>query len=109
MNALAAVTAVQAALPDLAAAHGIVTWTGGGAAINPRSDYGVLAQGKAALRAAAIALGPELADHGVRLRMITVRGTIAPGGAFDPRGIAEALWEHSQDADADLELMFHGH
>jgi NAD(P)-dependent dehydrogenase (short-subunit alcohol dehydrogenase family) len=108
VNALAPIAAVQAALPDLRAAHGTVTWTGAGAALNPSPDYGVLSQGKAALRAAAFALAPELAAQGVRLRMITVRGSIAAGGPLDPDRIAAALWAHSVDPDAPVELQFDG-
>ena len=109
VNALAAVTALRAALPDLAHVGGVVTWTGAGAAINPTAQYGVLAQGKAALRAAAFALAPELAERGVRLRMLTVRGSISPGGPLDPDRIAEAFWQHAEDPHAEVELMFHGH
>ncbi|HEX6887914.1 MAG TPA: SDR family NAD(P)-dependent oxidoreductase, partial [Candidatus Nanopelagicales bacterium] len=92
VNALAAVVAVQAALPDLEATRGLVTWTGGGIALHPRGEYGVLALGKAALRAAGLALAPELAARGVGMRMLTINGFIRPGGRFDPDRIAEAFW-----------------
>lgn len=108
VNALAAVTAVRAALPDLEATAGVVLWTGGGVALTPRSEYGVLALGKAALRTAALALAPELAERGVRLRMLTVKGFITPGGAFDPDRIAEAFWAHALDPDAEVERVFVG-
>jgi short-subunit dehydrogenase len=108
VNALAAVVAVQAALPDLEATRGMVTWTGGGIALHPRAEYGVLALGKAALRAAGFALAPELAAHGVRMRMLTINGFIRPGGRFDPDRIAEAFWAHAQDAGADLERVYDG-
>lgn len=108
VNVLAAVVAVQAALPDLVATHGRVTWTGGGIALQPRSDYGVLALGKAAMRAAGIALAQELAPHGVRLRMLTINGFIRPGGRFDPERIAEAFWAHAEDPDADVERIYDG-
>jgi NAD(P)-dependent dehydrogenase (short-subunit alcohol dehydrogenase family) len=108
VNALAAVVAVQAALPDLQAMQGRVTWTGGGIALNPRAEYGVLALGKAAMRAAGLALGPELAAHGVTLRMLTVNGFIRPGGRFDPDRIAEAFWAHVEDPDADVERIYDG-
>lgn len=103
-----AVVAVQAALPDLMATSGTVAWTGGGIALHPRADYGVLAAGKAALRAGGVALGAELAEKGVRLRMLTVNGFIRPGGRFDPARIATAFWSHLQDADADVELIYDG-
>jgi NADP-dependent 3-hydroxy acid dehydrogenase YdfG len=108
VNALAAVIAVQAALPDLQARGGLVTWTGGGIALHPRGEYGVLALGKAAMRAAGLALAPELAGHGVRMRMLTVNGFIRPGGRFDPDRIAEAFWAHAQDPQADVERIYDG-
>jgi len=108
VNALAAVIAVQAALPDLVATHGLVTWTGGGIALQPRAEYGVLALGKAALRAAGLALGQELSEQGVRLRMLTINGFVRPGGRFDPERIAEAFWSHAQDPDADVERIYDG-
>jgi len=108
VNALAAVVAVQAALPDLVATAGLVTWTGGGIALHPRGEYGVLALGKAAMRAAGLALAQELAPRGVRLRMLTVNGFIRPGGRFDPDRIAEAFWAHATDPHADVERVYDG-
>jgi NADP-dependent 3-hydroxy acid dehydrogenase YdfG len=108
VNVLAAVVAVQAALPDLVASRGLVTWTGGGIALAPRAEYGVLALGKAALRAAGFALAQELAVQGVRLRMLTVNGFIRPGGRFDPDRIADAVWSHALDTSADVELIYDG-
>lgn len=108
VNALAPVVAVQAALPDLEATGGLVTWTGGGIALNPRAEYGVLALGKAAMRAAGLALAQELAPRGVTLRMLTVNGFIRPGGRFDPDRIADAFWAHAQDPDAEVERIYDG-
>ena len=108
VNALAPVVAVQAALPDLEATGGLVTWTGGGIALNPRAEYGVLALGKAAMRAAGLALAQELAPRGVTLRMLTVTGFIRPGGRFDPDRIADAFWAHAQEPDADVERIYDG-
>jgi short-subunit dehydrogenase len=108
VNALAAVVAVQAALPDLEATGGRVSFTGGGIALAPRAEYGVLALGKAAMRAAGLALAQELAPRGVSLRMLTVNGFIRPGGRFDPDRIAEAFWTHLVDPDADVERIYDG-
>ncbi len=108
VNALAAVVAVQAALPALKATGGLVTWTGGGIALHPRGEYGVLALGKAAMRAAGLALAQELAPQGVRLRMLTVNGFIRPGGRFDPDRIAAAFWAHATDPQADVERVYDG-
>jgi NADP-dependent 3-hydroxy acid dehydrogenase YdfG len=108
VNALAAVVAVQAALPDLVATGGRVTWTGGGVALSPRGEYGVLALGKAAMRAAGFALAQELAPQGVALRMLTIQGFIRPGGRFDPDRIAEAFWAFAQEPGADVERLYDG-
>jgi short-subunit dehydrogenase len=108
VNALAAVVAVQAALPGLAATRGRVTWTGGGVALSPIGEYGVLALGKAAMRAAGFALAQELAPHGVALRMLTIKGVIRPGGRFDPDRIAEAFWAFAQEPGADVERLYDG-
>ena len=86
-----AVVAVQAALPGLVATGGRVAWTGGGVALSPSGEYGVLALGKAAMRAAGFALAQELAPLGVTLRMLTIKGFIRPGGRFDPDRIARGL------------------
>lgn len=108
INALAAVVAVQAALPGLIATSGLVTWTGGGVALRPQADYGVLSLGKAALRAAGLAMAQELAPLGVTLRILTVAGVISPGGPFDPDRIAEALWAFANEPGADVERVFDG-
>jgi len=108
VNALAAVVAVQAALPGLVATRGLVTWTGAGAALNPHAEYGVLSLGKAALRAAGLALAQELTPLGVRLRMLTIRGNIRRGGPLDPDRIAEAFWAFAQEATADVERLHDG-
>lgn len=108
VNALAAVVAVQAALPGLVVTGGQVTWTGGGVALSPNADYGVLALGKAAMRAAGFALAQELAHHGVALRMLTITGFIRPGGRFDPDRIAEAFWAFAQEPGADVERLYDG-
>jgi len=108
VNALAAVVAVQAALPGLVATGGRVTWTGGGVALSPLGQYGVLSLGKAAMRAAGFALAQELAPHGVALRMLTVKGIIRPGGRFDADRIANAFWAFAQDPGADVERIYDG-
>lgn len=108
VNVLAAVVAVQAALPDLLATGGRVSLTGGGIALQPRADYGVLALGKAALRAAGLALAQELDPRGITLRMLTVNGYIRPGGRFDPDRIAEAFWAHLESPEADAERIYDG-
>lgn len=88
VNALSAIAAVQAALPDLRATRGVVLLTGGGLALHPNADAGVLSLGKAALRAAALILAEELEPQGIRVRTLTIAGTVTPGTAFDPDRIA---------------------
>ena len=108
VNVLAPVVAGQAALPGLTVTGGRVTWTGGGLALKPHPDYGVLSVGKAALRAAALALGPELSDRGVDLRLLTITGVIHPGTAFDPDRIAAAFWAFAQESEGEFERIFDG-
>ena len=94
--------------PGLVATRGRVTWTGGGVALSPSGEYGVLALGKAAMRAAGFALAQELAPQGVQLRMLTIKGFIRPGGRFDPDRIAEAFWAFAQEPGADVERLYDG-
>ncbi len=91
VNVLSALAAVQAALPDLEATNGSVLFTGGGLALHPNPEAGVLSLGKAALRSAALILAAELAPRGIKVRTLTVAGAIAPGTAFDPDRIAGRL------------------
>jgi short-subunit dehydrogenase len=106
VNVVSAVAAVQAVLPSLVAARGVVLVTGGGSALHPRAPYGVLSVGKAAVRAAAYALADELAPRGVRVRTLTIAGLIAPKGPFDPAHVAKTLWT-MRDGD-DVELVYTG-
>jgi short-subunit dehydrogenase len=108
VNALAAVVAVQSALPGLIATGGRVTWTGGGVALSPIGAYGVLSLGKAAMRAAGFALAQELAPHGVSLRMLTIKGIIRQGGRWDPDRIAETFWNFAQEPGAEVERIYDG-
>lgn len=106
VNVHAAVAAVQAALPSLRASSGAVLLTYGGLALRPRGSYGVLSVGKAALRAAALALAEELQPAGVRVRTVTVKGFIRAGTAFDPDRIAAAFW--AALAQEDVETVYTG-
>jgi short-subunit dehydrogenase len=92
VNAISAVAAVQAVLPSLLARRGTVLVTGGASAVNPRAPWGVLSVGKAAVRAATLALADELEPLGVTVRTITIAGLVAPAGPLDPDEIAAALW-----------------
>jgi NAD(P)-dependent dehydrogenase (short-subunit alcohol dehydrogenase family) len=90
--ATAGLVAAQAVYPDMkAAGRGIMLFTGGGLALAPQHGTPApsLAAGKSALRGLVLAMAGELRPHGIRVGMVTVAGTIAPGGPFDPDRIAE--------------------
>jgi short-subunit dehydrogenase len=106
VNVVSAIAATQAALPDLEAVGGSVLLTGGGLALFPNNEYGVLSLGKAGLRTAAFALAADLAPRGVRVRTLTIAGFVAPGTAFDPDRIAARL-VGLVDGD-DVEAVYHG-
>lgn len=88
-GALAAAQAVHPAMK--AAGRGSLLFTGGGLALRP--DYGrrvaSLTAGKSALRGLVHAIAGELAEDGIHVATITIAGTVAPGGRFDPDRIAE--------------------
>jgi len=106
VNVVSAVAAVQAVLPSLVAAEGAVLVTGGGSALNPRAPYGVLSVGKAAQRAAVLALADELAPLGVSVRTVIIAGLMAPTGPLDPQRVADLLWE-MRGAD-EVEAVYGG-
>lgn len=110
VGALAATQAVWPAMRE--AGRGTVLWTGGGLARAPQYGTAVpaLTAAKSALRGLAFAAAPELAAAGVRLTTITVAGTVAPGGPFDPDLIADAFWAaHAAPAGpAPVEHVFSG-
>lgn len=110
VSALAATQAVWPAMRD--AGRGTVLWTGGGLARAPQYGAAVpaLTAAKSALRGLAFAAAPELAEAGVRLATITIAGTVAPGGSFDPDRIAEAFWAaHAAPTESSpVEHVFSG-
>jgi hypothetical protein len=52
----------------------------------------------------AIALDKDLADTNIRVRTLTIRGSIAPGTAFDPDLIAQALWDTIDEINVETEF-----
>jgi short-subunit dehydrogenase len=106
VNVVSMVACVQALLASLVAAQGAVLVTGGGSALNPKAPFGVLSTGKAAERAAVLALADELGPLGVVVRTITIAGLMDPKGPLDPRLVAEAFWalRHGDD----VELVYRG-
>jgi short-subunit dehydrogenase len=93
VDAVGAVRAVQAFLPDLRAGGGRIVLSGGGAAIEPRPDYLALSMGKAALRALAFALEEELAGEDVHTALATICGGIRAGTTLAPELLAQRYWE----------------
>ncbi len=87
-----ALVAAQAVHADMVAAgRGAMLFTGGGLALAPQ--YGTvvpsLTAGKSALRGLVLAMAGELRPQGIRVGLVTIAGTVAPGGPFDPDLIAE--------------------
>lgn len=79
--------------------EGSLLFTGGGLALRPQFGRGVasLTAGKSALRGLVHAMAGEVAEAGVHAATVTIAGTVAPGGAFDPRRIADVFWTlHAQ-------------
>lgn len=89
----AALVTLQATAGDLLAAAGrsCVLFTGGGLALNPWPDAIGLAVQKAGLRHLALATASELRPSGVSVSIVTIRGTVEPGGPFDPDRIASVF------------------
>lgn len=108
VNLHAPILATQAALPDLRAQSGTVLLTGGGLALYPDAEQGVLSLGKAAIRAAALILAADLADVGVKVRTVTIGGLMERGGPFDPDRVADAFWGLHSGTSTDTELVYTG-
>jgi NAD(P)-dependent dehydrogenase (short-subunit alcohol dehydrogenase family) len=114
LDVTGALIAAQAVFPAMqAAGRGTIIFTGSRVAIKPeagRRSPGLTA-GKAALRALAIAVAPELAEAGIHLGTVTIDGSIKPGGPFDPALIAEEFWAlHAEPQGSwTTERVFRGH
>jgi short-subunit dehydrogenase len=94
-----ALVMAQHVLPAMRArARGTILLTGGGSAFEPWVDAASLGIGKAAIRNLAIALSRELAPQGIHAGTVTICGSIAPGGYYDPQRIAEAFLDFHRDA-----------
>jgi NAD(P)-dependent dehydrogenase (short-subunit alcohol dehydrogenase family) len=83
-------------------------FTGGGTADHPMMASLALGLQKAALRNLAVGLDADLAGTGIRARTLTIRGTIARGGPFDPDAIAAALLALAEDRDGPTVVDFTG-
>ncbi len=102
------VSVAGAARAGLKAGSGILITTGGGYALYPSSEYGVLSVGKAALRSASFVLAQELEADGVRVATITVAGAVDPATAFAPDKIAQAYVAAYENHSGEVETVYTG-
>jgi NAD(P)-dependent dehydrogenase (short-subunit alcohol dehydrogenase family) len=93
-------TAVQAARPFMSAG-GRVTATGSMAADRPWHEAASLGVQKAGLRNLVRSLDATLRPDGIRAVSVTVNGTLAPGGPFDPDRVAEAIFAAAARPDEE--------
>jgi NADP-dependent 3-hydroxy acid dehydrogenase YdfG len=95
-------TAVHAVLPVLRAQRtGTIIATGSAAADNPNTAAASLGVQKAALRNLVQVLAEELAEEGIHVATVTVRGAIAEGTPFAPDRIAEVFARLVQETASD--------
>ncbi|MDT3438767.1 SDR family NAD(P)-dependent oxidoreductase [Pseudofrankia sp. BMG5.37] len=94
VNVTGALTAVQAAAPLLVDRVGAtILVTVAGSRTEPPAGRFALAIGKAGLAALAAAVGPALADQGVRMRTVVLDGKVGPGGPLRPEVVADHFWQ----------------
>ena len=108
VNLYSLLSATKAALPRMVSGRSALLVTGGGFALYPSSDYGVLSVGKAMIRSAALLLAQELKAQGIRVATVTIGGTVAPATAFAPDLIAKKYIEAFENRDGDVETIFTG-
>ena len=108
VNLYSLLSAAKAALPNMTAGRSALLVTGGGFALYPSSDYGVLSVGKAMIRSAALLLAQELKPQGIRVATITIGGTVAPATPFAPNLIAKKYIEAFENRDGEVETIFTG-
>jgi NAD(P)-dependent dehydrogenase (short-subunit alcohol dehydrogenase family) len=71
------------------------------AADRPWHEACTLGAQKAALRNLVRSLDATLAPEGIRAMSLTVRGTLAPGTAFSPDRVADAIYTAAGTRDED--------
>ena len=97
---VAALAMTQAVVPRMITQSSPrILFTGGGTADSPMVASIGLGLQKAALRNLAIALDKDLRETTIAVRTLIIRGSIAPGTAFDPDRIAGALWDVADSDD----------
>ena len=108
VNLYSIITSTKAALPGLKEANGVVLITGGGYAMYPSSEAGILSVGKAMTRSAAFLLAEELKPQGVRVHTVTIAGTVDPATNFAPSNIAQTYLQLFENVDSPIEVVFQG-
>lgn len=109
LGVVSLLTAVQAARPFMSAGARI-TATGGASADRPFIRAASLGVQKAGLRNLVKAIDGALAQHQIRAMSLTVAGTVADGGRFDPAHIADAIFDGAQTENEfwTTETVFNG-
>lgn len=82
--------------------------TGGGIALHPSGDYGLLSVEKAMNRSASLLLAQELKAEGVRVATVIIAGVVAPGTQFDPAAIAKTYIDIFENAKSPVGTIFKG-
>ena len=109
INVLGALAASVHLAPRMAeAGGGTILITGG--IPEPDPEVTSLSLGKAGVRALTKLLAREYGPGGIHVATVTIGGTVAPGGHFDPDRIAEHYWRlHAQPPHAwEHEVTFTG-
>ena len=109
VNVLGAMAAAVHLAPAMAeAGGGTIVITGG--MPEPDPAFTSLSLGKAGVRALTTLLASEYGPAGVHVATVTVGGSVAPGGPYDPDLIAEHYWRlHTQPPQAwEHEVMVGG-
>jgi NAD(P)-dependent dehydrogenase (short-subunit alcohol dehydrogenase family) len=108
INLYSLLSATKAVLPRLKSGRSAILVTGGGFALYPSSDYGVLSVGKAMIRSAALLIAQELKPQDIRVATITIGGVVAPVTPFAPELIAKKYIEAFENRDGEVETVFTG-
>jgi short-subunit dehydrogenase len=108
INLYSLLSATNAVLPRMKSGRSAILVTGGGFALYPSSDYGVLSVGKAMIRSAALLIAQELKPQGIRVATITIGGVVAPATPFAPELIAKKYIEAFENRDGEVETVFTG-
>ena len=102
VNLLSALTATQAAIPDMRKlGRGTVVFTNGTWGLTPSAPFCAIGLAKAALRNLALSFAEELAPDNVHVASFMISGVIKAGTEFDPDLLAEKYWAlHEQPSQS---------